>query len=1265
MGNKEKRKSDYNKEYISYIYSEEFISKFGDWENANRLERLKAAKTLIGNERIIVQGNDITDLVDRLRRQYSPSNMKQLQLIARSIGKDVLNELRKTQGLNEYDYPIIRNEDQNIFYKMQSSSMKEISRHNIFQKGHIEVIRFTPNLVKKAIFIGVEENEDGRNPSLKKFFYYGAGLKIGNEVYTSKIVFIENDKGEIFYDESHSTIEKTRLIDIIQKRKKPETFNPQKRQDSFELLENKSHAVYYDKRLINICQVPQMPYLEKVNGKWLPTKEAVEAVKNGKLYIQKNRQEYRMIDNRSSTKIPNPYTFEYDGLTYIPVRSLSEDEKALINNRSPKEYWKNSIIEKPKNGENYSVENFRKKSRGQNADLFYCIERGKFFTPVENGIINLNEGSIDGHFRGELKSFYNNQNTQEVIKNHRPLVFNEKEDVSLMQNIISVLKESEVFYKTNETLGDVRIKFGNIKHGGVSHIIKRRMDKLIKHEGFSYDDAVKETSAILFLSLQNISEAPATKETDGRYAIYKEGIKTSIGKDKNGRYVVTGFDFNDTKQEAADAIKSVNALYGYTPEFLEIYAQVGAAYASLENNVTQQNSPVNSKISDYEKLADSVLIRDITSTKNPNPYTFEYDGLTYIPVRSLSEDEKALINNRSPKEYWKNSIIEKPKNGENYSVENFRKKSRGQNADLFYCIERGKFFTPVENGIINLNEGSIDGHFRGELKSFYNNQNTQEVIKNHRPLVFNEKEDVSLMQNIISVLKESEVFYKTNETLGDVRIKFGNIKHGGVSHIIKRRMDKLIKHEGFSYDDAVKETSAILFLSLQNISEAPATKETDGRYAIYKEGIKTSIGKDKNGRYVVTGFDFNDTKQEAADAIKSVNALYGYTPEFLEIYAQVGAAYASLENNVTQQNSPVNSKISDYEKLLYTSAEIDVNGKIRHCKNGLIKGFENAVSLLDSTFAENSRLKDENSKLKSQIFSVFIHKSNANLNNEIDSLSAEDINLKNIFIRISEKTPFIYQKLGLKELPIYAYRQKLARALFLDKEGYGERRTHGHKDEFSTEEMKRVFENINNPRYIFNSKQNFYDSGKLTLIGIYDEFDKYRNPMMITLCFDKNTAEAQWVTSIYGKNKEVIVNDWTKKGYLLYKNDLEIEKAPEEMVTLYMRISKSSNAYGDKVLLKSQIVNDKISDYEKLLYTSAEIDVNGKIRHCKNGLIKGFENAVSLLDSTFAENSRLKDENSKLKSQIFSVYSECEKLSKDNDELKKQALKNKIRPMGM
>lgn len=79
-------------------------------------------------------------------------------------------------------------------------------------------------------------------------------------------------------------------------------------------------------------------------------KDAVKAVRAGKLYIQKNGQEYRMIDYENKSKeIKNNITkFEYDGLTYIPIRTLSENEKALINNRSPKEYWNNAIIEKPK-----------------------------------------------------------------------------------------------------------------------------------------------------------------------------------------------------------------------------------------------------------------------------------------------------------------------------------------------------------------------------------------------------------------------------------------------------------------------------------------------------------------------------------------------------------------------------------------------------------------------------------------------------------------------------------------------------------------------------------------------------------------------------------------------------------------------------------------------------------------------------------------------------------------------------------------------------
>ena len=285
-----------NEQNDDYIHSEEFISKFGDWEKANRLEKLKQAETLVGNSKITVLGNDITDLVERLRTEYSVSNLKQLQNIAKDIGKEVISEYRKKQKLDEYSNPEFKNIDIGENYKLQWTGIKEIKGHNIFQKGHIEAIRAIPEIIEKGIYIGKEPNEDGRNPNLKEFYYFASGLKIDSDDYTVKSVFVKNDKGQIFYDQSLSSIEKGKFVDIIQEKNKPETVNLVNTKDSFELLENKSPSNYYDKRLINICQVPQMPYLEMVNGEWRPTQKAIKAVEDGKLFLEKNGQTYIMHD---------------------------------------------------------------------------------------------------------------------------------------------------------------------------------------------------------------------------------------------------------------------------------------------------------------------------------------------------------------------------------------------------------------------------------------------------------------------------------------------------------------------------------------------------------------------------------------------------------------------------------------------------------------------------------------------------------------------------------------------------------------------------------------------------------------------------------------------------------------------------------------------------------------------------------------------------------------------------------------------------------
>ena len=297
----------------NYVHSHEFIEKFGDWEKANRLEKLKTDSVLEYDEKITIEGVDISDLVYNLRKNFSKNNLKQLKEIAKNVGQEVLNDLRNEQNINNFTMPIIKNIDSRMEIKLQMKGIHEISEHNIFQTGHIEAIRHIPELIRSSIYISKEKNEDGRDPSLKEFYYFAKGIKIDDKDYTAKLVFAEKQNGEIFYDQSLSTIEKGRLIDLMKNPSQLTQINPQ---DRLGLEGSNIPYEYYDKRLINICQVPQMPYLEKnpVTGKWQPKKEAVEFVKKNTLYIKKDGQNYSMIDLTKKTIIEQTL-LNYHGLT--------------------------------------------------------------------------------------------------------------------------------------------------------------------------------------------------------------------------------------------------------------------------------------------------------------------------------------------------------------------------------------------------------------------------------------------------------------------------------------------------------------------------------------------------------------------------------------------------------------------------------------------------------------------------------------------------------------------------------------------------------------------------------------------------------------------------------------------------------------------------------------------------------------------------------------------------------------------------------------
>ena len=264
----------------SYINSDEFISKFGDWNKANRLEKLRKSDPIEKDEKIILSGNDITSTVESL---IENEDRKGLQSLEKEIGRTILGTYK--------------NDDTGIFVNVSNRNVTEISNHHYLFKEHVQSLAYIPEIIEKATFIAEVENEDKeRHPNIEKYLYFGTGLKLSGEDYTCKSVIGVDSSKNCYYDQSLSTIEKGKLVDYVMQNKKAGNLSLLITQRETDLEGNEMPYVYHDKRLISVCQVPQLSYMEKVNGEWKPTKEAIELVKTGRLHIEKNGQEYAMIE---------------------------------------------------------------------------------------------------------------------------------------------------------------------------------------------------------------------------------------------------------------------------------------------------------------------------------------------------------------------------------------------------------------------------------------------------------------------------------------------------------------------------------------------------------------------------------------------------------------------------------------------------------------------------------------------------------------------------------------------------------------------------------------------------------------------------------------------------------------------------------------------------------------------------------------------------------------------------------------------------------
>lgn len=279
------------------------------------------------------------------------------------------------------------------------------------------------------------------------------------------------------------------------------------------------------------------------------------------------------------------------------------------------------------------------------------------------------------------------------------------------------------------------------------------------------------------------------------------------------------------------------------------------------------------------------------------------------------------------------------------------------------------------------------------------------------------KENLAVFSQIAEVIEKDSSMIIKNPVLGDVVFAngtLGNLEKKntggfGIKHIIDGRYRK----DGLNE----KEISALLYLIKDTVETVIPDDITKNRLNIRKNSIfvgvsKQWLGSDEN--WVITGFAENDEnnviKKEAADAIKAVNAQYGYAPEFLSISRQVGAVIASIDKitqinekstdlqsfvdghptisqseksevgivrnistlNDTKNISQTNEKSTSAEqssesRLLYEKTTVNVDGLERECEHGVLDGFRNAVKMVDRLKHENSQLKKENIELHKRL----------------------------------------------------------------------------------------------------------------------------------------------------------------------------------------------------------------------------------------------------------------------------------------------------------
>ena len=174
------------------VRTKAFKKWFGDWEKRLRIEKLRKS------ESASIAGNEI-EITDDYKQNK----------------KNALEYGKRLQG--EYT-----NADTGVSVQLQrgrhNGGIKEVLQHNYKDAAHILSVAAIPQIIEKSVYIESEANSDtAKNPDVVEYQHFVCGLKIGNEDYTVHSLVAVDKHGNRYYDHNLTHIEKTKLLDSIER----------------------------------------------------------------------------------------------------------------------------------------------------------------------------------------------------------------------------------------------------------------------------------------------------------------------------------------------------------------------------------------------------------------------------------------------------------------------------------------------------------------------------------------------------------------------------------------------------------------------------------------------------------------------------------------------------------------------------------------------------------------------------------------------------------------------------------------------------------------------------------------------------------------------------------------------------------------------------------------------------------------------------------------------------------------------------------------